>query len=84
MKHGGREISCGKKLTQSGQKVLRCWANTSCGNGARGQMPETLGSKQTGGMCEGMRFAEDGPGALNWNAKTTRREDKKGKRAPPW
>lgn len=31
-----------------------------------------------------MRFAEDGPGALNWNAKTTRREDKKGKRAPPW
>ena len=47
-------------------------------------MPETLGSKQTGGMCEGMRFAEDGPGALNWNAKTTRREDKKGKRAPPW
>ena len=78
MRCGGREISCGKKLTQSGQKVLRPRANTSSGDEARGQRPETPGSKQTGGTCRGMRLAEDGPGVLDWSA----RECGNSKRAP--
>lgn len=83
-RHEDRETHCGKKWAQSGQKVLRPWANTSRGNGARGQTPETLGSKQTGGVVGGMKFAEDDPGTLNWSAKKTRREDRKSKRALCW